>query len=351
MIDVEKEQPQMKAVVYDAPRTYAVRDIPIPAVEAGEVLIKVGQVGMCGTDLHIHEGDFNAAFPLIPGHELVGVVDQLGDGVTAFRVGEQVTVNPNVNCGHCDYCRAGRLILCENLKGYGSNFPGFFAEYVAVPETLVFSVDGLAADTAVFTEPAGCAMHGLETLALRPGSSVLVFGAGPTGLLLAQLIAHGGASSVTVAAPSAFKLETAAALGIDRTVQISRDDAEGNIAGLKQASPGGDGYDVVVEATGSTRVGDICVPLTRNGGTVLIYGVTRNEEIVTFHPFDVFRREITIKGSFAEISSFGAAIAALRGGRARTDGIITHRFSLDDYGKALDALQNDPTVHKAVIVP
>jgi D-arabinitol dehydrogenase (NADP+) len=107
----------------------------------------------------------------------------------------------------------------------------------------------------------------------------------------------------------------------------------------------------VVEATGSTRIGDICVPLTRNGGTVLVYGVTRAEETVKFHPFDVFRREITIKGSFAEITSFAAAIAALRGGRARTDGIITHRFSLDDYGKALDALQNDPAMHKIVIVP
>jgi D-arabinitol dehydrogenase (NADP+) len=341
----------MKAVVYDAARSYAVKEIPTPQAGAGDVRIKVDQVGVCGTDLHIHEGDFNAVFPLIPGHELVGVVDQVGDGVSRVRVGEQVTVNPNVYCGHCDYCLSGRLILCENLQGYGSNFPGFFADYVAVPENLVFSVEGLPKDTAVFAEPAACAMHGLETLDLRPGSSVLVFGAGPTGLLLAQLIASGGASSVTVAAPTRFKLDTAAALGIDRTVQISRDDAAGNIAALKRASPGGDGYDVVVEATGSTRIGDICVPLTRNGGTVLIYGVTRAEEIVTFHPFDVFRREITIKGSFAEITSFAAAIAALRGGRARTDGIITHRFSLDDYGKALDALENDPAVHKVVIVP
>jgi|tagenome__1003787_1003787.scaffolds.fasta_scaffold20735756_1 D-arabinitol dehydrogenase (NADP+) len=341
----------MKAVVYDAARSYAVKEIPAPQAAPGEVRIKVDQVGVCGTDLHIHEGDFNAVFPLIPGHELVGVVDQVGDGVTRLRLGEQVSVNPNVYCGHCEYCLAGRLILCENLKGYGSNFPGFFADYVTVPETLVFSAEGLAKDTAVFTEPAACAMHGLESLDLRPGSSVLVFGAGPTGLLLAQLIASGGASSVTVAAPSQFKLDTAARLGIDRTVQISRDDAEGNVAKLKQASPGGDGYDVVVEATGSTRIGDICVPLTRNGGTVLVYGVTRAEEIVTFHPFDVFRREITIRGSFAEITSFAAAIAALRGGRARTDGIITHRFALDDYGKALDALQNDPSVHKIVIVP
>jgi D-arabinitol dehydrogenase (NADP+) len=341
----------MRAVVYDAARSYAIKEIPTPQAGAGEVRIKIDQVGVCGTDLHIHEGDFNAVFPLIPGHELVGVVDQVGDGVSRVRAGEQVSVNPNVYCGHCDYCLAGRLILCENLQGYGSNFPGFFADYVTVPDNLVFSVDGLPKDTAVFTEPAACAMHGLETLDLRPGASVLVFGAGPTGLLLAQLIASGGASSVTVAAPSQFKLDTAAALGIDRTVRIDRDDAAANIAKLKQASPGGDGYDVVVEATGSTRIGDICVPLTRSGGTVLVYGVTRAEEIVTFHPFDVFRREITIKGSFAEITSFAAAIAALRGGRAKTDGIITHRFALDDYPKALDALQHDPSVHKIVIVP
>jgi D-arabinitol dehydrogenase (NADP+) len=277
-------------------------------------------------------------------------VDRTGAGVTRFHVGEQVTVNPNVYCGHCEYCLAGRLILCANLKGYGSNFPGFFAEYVTVPEDLVFSVDGLPKDTAVFAEPAACAMHGLETLALRPGASALVFGAGPTGLLLAQLIASGGASSVTVAAPSRFKLDTASGLGIDRTVLIGRDDRAGNIEKVRAASPGGDGYDVVVEATGSTAIGDICVPVTRNGGTVMIYGVTRADEQVAFHPFDVFRREITIKGSFAEITSFGAAIAALRTGRARTDGIITHRFALDDYGKALDALAADPSVHKVVIV-
>jgi D-arabinitol dehydrogenase (NADP+) len=341
----------MKAVVYDAARSYAVKQLPTPDAGAGEVLIKVDQVGVCGTDLHIHEGDFNAVFPLIPGHELVGVVDAVGAGVTRFHVGEQVTVNPNVYCGQCDYCLSGRLILCANLKGYGSNFPGFFADYVTVPQNLVFSVDGLPRDTAVFTEPAACAMHGLETLGLRPGSSVLVFGAGPTGLLLAQLIASGGASSVTVAAPTQFKLDTAAGLGLDRTVRISRDDPDGNLETLRRASPAGDGYDVVVEATGSAGIGDICVPLTRNGGTVLVYGVTRTDEIVRFHPFDVFRREITIKGSFAEITSFAAAIAALRGRRARTDGIITHRFALDDYGKAIDALEHDPAVHKIVIVP
>jgi D-arabinitol dehydrogenase (NADP+) len=106
----------------------------------------------------------------------------------------------------------------------------------------------------------------------------------------------------------------------------------------------------VVEATGVTAVGDICVPLTRNGGTVLVYGVTRPDERLSVSPFELFRREITIKGSYAEMTSFAAAIAALRTGRVRTDGIISHRFPLDDYGRALETLASDPTAHKVLIV-
>jgi len=338
----------MKAVVYDRPKSYVITDVPMPEPGPGQVRIKVIQVGVCGTDLHIHDGEFMAAYPLTPGHELVGTVDALGQGADRFRVGEHVTVNPNVHCGGCDYCLSGRLILCANLKGMGSTFPGFFAEYVAVPENLVFSVDGLPIDTAVFAEPAACATHGLENLHVRPGSSALVFGAGPTGLLMAQLIRSGGASSVTVAAPKQFKLDVAAGLGIDRTVLIDRADPAATQQKVMDAS-GGKGYDIVVEATGSSAIGSICVPLTRNGGTVLIYGVTRADALVSFHPFDVFRREITIRGSFAEITSFEAAIGALRSGRVRTDGIISHRFGLDDYGQALETLRSDPTAHKVII--
>ena len=338
----------MKAVVYDAPRVFAVRDVPTPEPAGGEVRIKVDQVGVCGTDLHIHEGEFQARFPLIPGHELVGRIDALGDGVDRFAIGEQVTVNPNIYCGRCQYCLSGRLILCSDLKGMGSNFPGFFAEYVTAPEALTFSVEGLAPDVAVFSEPAACAMHGLERLEIRPGSSALVIGAGPTGLLLAQLIASGGATSVTVAAPRQFKLDAALKLGVDGVVLIDRADANANVDALRAASPTGDGYDIVVEATGSPEVGSTCVSLTRNGGTVMIYGVTRGEDLVQFHPFDVFRREITIKGSFAEVTSFAAAIAALRSGRVRTDGIITHRFHLDHYPDALETVANRRG-HKVVI--
>ena len=339
----------MRAVRYEAPGDFAVTDVPMPPVGALEVRIRIHQTGVCGTDVHLHHGTYIGVYPLTPGHETVGEIDEVGSEVMRFRPGQWVTVNPNIYCGHCDYCLAGQLGRCANTEGMGVHRPGFFAEYVSADHRQVFSVDGLEPDTAVFAEPTACAMHGLETLGQRPGGSALVIGAGPTGLLLAQLIGFGGATSITVADIVPFKLETATRLGVDSTVPLTRDAAE-NVDLLRKASPNGDGYDVVVEATGVTAVGDICVPLTRNGGTVLIYGVARPDERLSVSPFELFRREITIKGSYAEMTSFAAAITALRTGRVHTDGIITHRFPLDEYGRALQTLTSDPTAHKVVLV-
>jgi D-arabinitol dehydrogenase (NADP+) len=336
-------------VLYDGPRSFTVTEVPTPEPGPREVLVEVTQTGLCGTDLHIHEGQFFAEFPVVPGHEVVGTVAAVGADVVGLEVGQAVAVNPNVACDYCQYCREGRTLLCENLRGLGTNWPGGFAEYLTAPFASVHPVDGLDPDLAVFTEPTACAVHGLETLAVRPGSSALVFGAGPTGLLLAQLLVHGGAASVTVAASSRFKLERAEALGVDATVLMDRGDLAGSVRRLRELSGGG--FDVVVEATGAVEVGEQCVPLTRSGGTVLVYGVTGPDERVGISPYDVFRREITIKGSFAEIDAFPAAIAAMRTGRVRTDGLITHRFPLEEYGRALEALRSDRTVHKVVLTP
>lgn len=339
----------MRAVRYAAPGDFAVVDVPIPPVGPLDVRIRVHRAGVCGTDLHLHDGSYLGVYPLIPGHETIGEIDEVGAEVRRFRPGQRVTVNPNVPCAECRYCLSGRPVLCPGARGMGVHRSGFFAEYASVDHRQVFSVDDLPPDTAVFAEPTACAMHGLETLALRPGGSALVIGAGPTGLLLAQLIASGGATSVTVADIVPFKLQTAAALGVDHTVLITSD-AAGHLDQLRQASPFGDGYDTVVEATGVPAVGNICLPLVRNGGTFLVYGVTRPDDRLSLSPFEIYRREITVKGSYAEMTSFGAAIAALRTGRVRTDGLITHRFALEDYGRALDALTTDPTAHKVVLV-
>ena len=338
----------MKAVVYDAPREFTLRDIPTPEPGPGEVRIKVIQVGVCGTDLHIHEGEFRTAYPLIPGHELVGTVDAVGEGVTAFTPGQQVTINPNLACGLCHPCRTGRPILCTDLKGFGSTFPGFIAEYTTAPEQLVYSTEGMAPDVAMFSEPNACACHGTDNLRPRPASTALVIGAGPTGLLLAQHIRNSGAVHVTTAATKQFKLDVARKLGIDNTVRIERGDPEGALAALRAAGPEG-GYDYVVEATGSPEIGGICVPLTASGGTVLIYGVTKHADRFAVSPYDIFQREITVRGSFAEVTSFTSSIATLRSGRVKTDGIISHRFGMDEYGRALETLASDPTAHKVLV--
>ena len=171
------------------------------------------QTGLCGTDKHIHEGDFIAAFPLVPGHEIVGTVESTGAEVRDLEPGQWVTVNPNISCGGCDQCRRGRPLLCRNLTAVGVNRHGGFAEYVTVPAGTVFDVEGLDPDVTVLTEPTACALHGLERLAPPPGCTALVLGAGATGLLLAQLIAAGGAAHVTVASPNQAHLDRADALG------------------------------------------------------------------------------------------------------------------------------------------
>ena len=173
---------------------------------------------------------------------MLGEIDQVGVRVSRFHPGQCVTDNPNVPCGECQYCLSGRPVLCANTEGMGVHRPGFFAEYVSTDHRQVFSVDDMHPDTAVFAEPTAGAMHGLETLDLRPGGSALVIGAGPTGLLLAQLIASGGATSVTVVDIVPFKPQTAAALGVDHTVLITENPAD-NIDRLRHASPDGDGYD------------------------------------------------------------------------------------------------------------
>lgn len=337
----------MKAIVYDAPEQFDLREIPVPQPGPGELRFRVELAGVCGTDNHIHDGTFFAAFPLTPGHEPVGIVDALGDGVDGFTVGQRIVATGVGGCGNCTNCRRGRPLLCANLTALGVTGPGAFAEYMVAPAAWCFDANDLAPEVAVLAEPTACAIHGVERLRLAPGARALVFGAGPTGLILAQLLARGGAAHVTVAAPSVHKLDLAVTLGIDSAVRIGRDGSGYN--DLAAAAP--DGYDVVVDATGASAVTGRALPLVRDGGTLLIYGVTSPDESVSISPFDVYRREITITGSFAQISSFPAALAALRSGRVDTTGLITHRFPLDGFREALTAVSTDPTAHKVVVAP
>ncbi|MEN3360474.1 MAG: D-arabinitol dehydrogenase [Mycobacteriales bacterium] len=334
----------MRAVVFSRPHEFGVTEVPDPVPGPGEVRLRTVVTGVCGTDRHLLAGGFLARYPLIPGHEIVGAVERLGDGVTGLAVGDLVAADNTVLCGHCEYCRRNQPLYCRNFYSLGVTGPGGFADLVVVRAEKCFPLAGLDPMVAVLTEPLACAVHGMDVLGLRPGSDVLVVGAGPTGLLLAQLLAHGGAARLTVAAPSPSKLELARAFGADETVHIGRDDL--TEARLRRIAPSG--FDVVVEATGSPAVLAGCPELTRVGGTVLVYGMAEAADRVRFSPYDIFARELTIKGSFAQTHCFDRALLALRTGRVRTDGIVTDRFDLPRFDQALAAVASPASV-KAVV--
>ncbi len=338
----------MRAVVFDAPGSVSLRDLPDPEAGPGEVRVRPVLTGICGTDRHLLGGGFMATFPLVPGHEIVGEVEALGEGAEGVSVGTLVAVDNTDVCGACEYCRRGEPLYCSSFRSLGCNAPGGFAELMTAPAAKCFPLGGLDPAVAVMTEPLACAIHGADVLALRPGSDVLLFGAGPTGLLLAQLLLHGGAARVTVAAPSQHKLDVASNLGVDETVLLNRGNPAESTGRLRELAPSG--FDVVVEATGAPSVLALCTALTRTGGTVLVYGMADERDTVPFSPYDLFARELTVKGSFAQIHCFDRALLELRTGRVRTDGIITDRFGLDEFRLALDAVAESRTI-KAVVAP
>lgn len=343
----------MRAVVYDAPGSFNVRQVPVPEPGPDQVRVRMTAAGMCGTDLHLHEGQFLAHFPLTPGHETVGAIDALGDGVDAdgagspLQVGQQVVVNPNSSCGACAYCGEGRPWLCDSFAGIGSSTPGGFAEFVLVPRGQVFDASGIPLDLAVFAEPAACIAHLMDRLDPLTGCSVVVLGAGPTGVLLTQFLRMRGAASVALADPNAYKLDLAVGLADITTHVVDRGDMGGTVARLRSEQ----GFDVVIDATGRADVIAELPRLARNGGRIVYYGVADEADLVSISPFEIFRRELTIMGSFTEVDSFPDALAAFRSGAIRTDGLITHRYTIDAYAEALAAMRSDRSAHKIVITP
>ena len=214
----------MKAIVYDAPRRFEYKDVPEPDFGPDEVLIKIHACGLCGTDLHIHEGEFSPRFPLIPGHEFTGEIVATGGNVVGLKQGQRAVANSNQACGKCFYCVRGDFLLCENLNAYGVTLNGGFAEYMKIRADRVFPIKKLEPHEAVKVQPTSCALHGMEVLGMNPGSEVLLFGAGPTGQVLAQLAKLNGAGRLIVAAPAGPKLDLIGRLAADETVAIDRKD-------------------------------------------------------------------------------------------------------------------------------
>lgn len=337
----------MKAIVYSAPRNFQYTDHAEPQIAPSEVLLRIDACGLCGTDLHIHEGEFAPAFPLIPGHEFTGEIVEIGSEVNGLTTGQRVVANSNEACGKCFYCLRGDFLLCEKLGAYGVTKNGGFAQWMKISGDRVFPIHHLSAKEAVMVEPTACAIHGMEVLQMKPGSEVLLFGAGPTGQVIAQLLKLNGAARLVVAAPAGPKLDLIQKLAADEVVAIDKKDPSQHQQQLSALSP--NGFDYVIEATGVAEMCEEALKFVRRRGTLLIYGVYPEKAFVKFNPFDLFRREITVKGSFAQIDSFARSLAYLESGKIKVGEIVTHEIPLADYGKALELAWTRQGIKMALI--
>lgn len=316
----------MRAIVFEEAGTLSLVERPEPGAGVKEVVIEVAAVGVCGTDTHVFDGEFEGTvFPLVPGHEATGTVVSVGEGVTSVAVGDHVAVNPSTTCGECEFCLNGKSNLCRNWNGLGvvasdgASQERFVAPvanvYKLKPETDIYQ--------AALIEPLACAIRAYDILPRKMGEHYLVYGAGTMGLLMAQLAPRAGAASVTIVDVNESRLELARELGIENVYQSANE-------------AGRDKWDVVIDCTGNIRAIEDGLPRVKAGGTFQNFGVAPAEAFANYSPFRVYRDEINIVGTMAVLNSFGRAVEMFEAGAINPDPMISHSFTLDDYSAALE---------------
>jgi D-arabinitol dehydrogenase (NADP+) len=321
----------VKAAYYQARRELAVREAPDPEPGPNEVLVRVAACGICGTDQHIFDGDFFPSYPLIGGHELAGHIVALGPQTfeTALREGDRVAVDPSLFCGMCFFCQRAQGNHCLNWNAIGVTRDGGFAEYVVAPTANVYPVGDMDAEVAAFIEPISCVVYGLQRLRIPVGANALVYGAGPIGLLMLQLVRNGGASTVAVVDLKHEKLNLAQSLGAHEVVAAGAgaDDA------LRELSPLG--FDVVIDCTGVPAVVEHMFVHARKNAKLLFFGVNPPDARVAISPFDVYQKDLEIYGSFALRYTFHDALALLQSGAVDVKPLLSDRFPIERFPEAL----------------
>lgn len=321
------------------------RAAPVPG--AGQALLRVEACGVCGTDLHIHRGEFPARFPLVAGHEFAGVVEALGPGVEHLRCGETATVDPNIACGVCRPCRRGLTHLCRDLSAIGVTRDGGFATHCLAPASQVLAAPpGLSFAAAALAEPVACCVHGIARAEVRSGDVVVIIGAGLIGLVLLQLALARGASAVIVSEPEERKRRAALGLGAACAVDPRAQD----LGAVVREAADGAGADVVIECVGGSDTAQEAVDLAGEGGRVLLFGVAPPEASISISPYDIYRREVTLTGSFTNPFTQAAALALLASGRVEVESLISHRLPLAELPQGLELLASGQAT-KVLIEP
>lgn len=316
----------MKAVVFPQPNTISIESVPDPNCKRDEVIVKVASSGICGTDIHIYRNEYMSDFPLIPGHEFSGEVVEIGSAIPDIQIGDRVAVDPNLYCGYCNYCRNNQFNHCANWEGVGITRSGGFAEFVNVPARAAYKLPDNFTDTqAAFIEPLACVVWALQRIRINPANKVLLIGSGPMGLLLVQALRHGNASQIVVVDKQQARLSLAQQMGASQIVLADKNQVEN----LNNLAP--DGFDVVIDATGVPAVIEASFQYLRPRGQFLQFGVTPMDAKISISPYDIFKNDWTIVGSFALCYTFLPAIELLKNDVVDVDSLVSHQISINDF--------------------
>lgn len=326
----------MKSAVFYGKHDLRVENSPMPKVGPEDILIQVKACGICGTDVHIYEGDKGAAEvtpPTILGHEFSGVIAEVGSNVTKYKVGDRVCIDPNCYCGKCDFCRNGIAHYCTDMIGYGTTVNGGFAEYCSVNQRQVYKLgDNTTFEQGAMTEPVACCLHGMDMCDIHLGSNVVVIGGGMIGLLMLQLSKLAGAARVALLEPVESKRVVAKKLGADILIDPINENVEEE---LKKA--GMTWVNTVIECVGKTATIQQAIDIVGNKGTVMMFGLTKPDDTIAVKPFQIFQKEIELKSSFINPYTQKRALDLIDSGRLDVSSMVYAVESLENLADILSS--------------
>lgn len=324
----------MKSAVFYGKHDLRVEEHEMPKVGPKDVLIQVKACGVCGTDVHIYEGDKGAAEvtpPTILGHEFSGVIAEVGSEVTNYKAGDRVCIDPNCYCGACEPCRNGVVHYCEHMIGYGTTVNGGFAEYCAVNERQVYKLgDNTSFEQGAMTEPVACCLHGMDMCEIRPGHQVVVIGGGMIGLLMLQLSSLAGAAKVALLEPVESKREVGKKLGADICIDPIHEDVK---ARLKEV--GMTWVNTVIECVGRPSTIEQAIDIAGNKAVVMMFGLTKPDETISVKPFEIFRKELVLKASYINPYTQKRALDLIDSGRLDVSSMVYEVADLDELADIL----------------
>jgi 2-desacetyl-2-hydroxyethyl bacteriochlorophyllide A dehydrogenase len=342
----------MHAIVIEKPGSFKIKELPALHPGEGEVTVDVRACCVCGTDIHLLDGEFKGAiYPLIPGHEFSGVVSEVGAKVTHVQPGERVAVEPFIACGYCFFCKAGKTNHCLNgmvighTKSTTLKLDGGFSEQVVVPvRNLIPLANPVSFEAGSFIANLGTIVYAIRRAELQPGMKVLVFGTGANGLILAELSKKTGAATVVVTGRTKSRLEVASRMGIDFTV-VADDHQE---EALRQIAPRG--FDTIFETTGAVPIVERAFKFVTPGGKIVLYGIVPPDQNARINPFDICRKDLQVIGSFSSVNACIIAQELLANGVIKVEHLISHRFSLLEWGKAIETARDPSKCMRGIVL-